>query len=174
MGLTGCTAGEIADLERVCLALEPLLIASGAKIPSDGKTADGRVLAWTFTVLPTSDGVNFHEMANPFKSIGLAIDLFLPASGDGAAKRKRRRKVGTRKNTPLTPTQVEALQLVGEHRGNKAAAARAVGISRTAMDKRYRKALVKAPAAAMKKPKTQNLPHDKRGQVTVSADDGDE
>ncbi|GEM_PF-4234349 len=77
VGLVGCDANEMADLERVCLTLEPLLRKCGAEIPNDGSTADGRVLAWAFTILPTADGVNFRKMANPFKSIGLALDLFL-------------------------------------------------------------------------------------------------
>lgn len=97
---------------------------------------------------------------------------FVPAlRGEVEAKRrterKPRRKVSTRKDTPLTSRQLEALQLVGEHKGNKAAAARAAGVSPTAMKKLYRKALAKAPQAAMPKPKFRNLPHDKRGQVNI-------
>jgi predicted DNA-binding protein (UPF0251 family) len=87
---------------------------------------------------------------------------------------KRRRRVSTRKETRLTPQQTEALYLVGEHKGNIAAAARAAGISRTAMAKRYRKALVKAPEAKMGKIKTRGLPHDKRGQVDVADERVDE
>src|SRR5262249_28130459 len=63
----------------------------------------------------------------------------VPGAGAGSAKRGRRRRASPRKPTPLTPQQTEAMRLVGEHKGNIAAAARSAGKSRTAMDKLYKK-----------------------------------
>ncbi len=81
-------------------------------------------------------------------------------------KRKRRRQ-SVKKIVPITARQLEAAQLVGEHKGNVAAAAAAVGISRTAMKKRYDKAMGKLGKKAMDMVKTQSLPTDSRGQIDV-------
>ena len=63
----------------------------------------------------------------------------------------------------------EAAQLVGEHKGNVAAAATAAGKSRPAMQKLYDKALKKLGRSAIKQPgKTQSMPTDRRGQVDVA------
>jgi hypothetical protein len=93
----------------------------------------------------------------------------LRAAGQGTPPkrtRKRRRQSG-KKLAPLTPEQLEAVQLVGEHKGNMAAAARAAGKSRTAMQKLYDKAMSKLGKKAVDKIKTQALPLDKREQVDV-------
>jgi hypothetical protein len=85
-------------------------------------------------------------------------------------KRKHRRRATPRKSIPLTPEQTEAMQLVGEHKGNIAAAARAAGKSRAAMDKLYRKAMAKLGKKTVKH-FTQRLPTDARGQETIAADE---
>jgi predicted DNA-binding protein (UPF0251 family) len=82
-------------------------------------------------------------------------------------QQKRRRRLPPRAITPLTPEQTEAMQLVGEHKGDLSAAARAAGKSRQAMAKLYQKALRKLGVKASAKPKTQRLPHDRRGQAMV-------
>jgi molybdenum cofactor biosynthesis enzyme len=86
---------------------------------------------------------------------------------------KRRRRASARKAVPLTAKQTEAMQLVGEHKGNIAAAARAAGKSRAAMAKLYTKACHKLGTKAVKQA-THRLPIDRRGQATVSAKKKDE
>jgi hypothetical protein len=85
-------------------------------------------------------------------------------------RRKARRRATARAPQPLTPKQTEAMHLVGEHKGNIAAAARAAGKSRTAMDKLYKKATAKLGKKAIKH-FTQRLPQDNRGQETIAAEE---
>jgi predicted DNA-binding protein (UPF0251 family) len=93
-----------------------------------------------------------------------------PAPPVAERPRKRRRKA-PKQPVPLTPRQAEAVHLVGEHKGNMAAAARAAGVSRPAIEKLYRKAMGKLGKKAVEKIKTQALPIDKRGQVNLAAND---
>jgi predicted DNA-binding protein (UPF0251 family) len=94
-----------------------------------------------------------------------------PKAAQLAVRRKpKRRRATERKPTPLTPEQTEAVQLVGEYKGNIAAAARAAGKSRTAMVKLYRKATAKLGKKAIKHI-TQPMPRDRRGQETIAADE---
>jgi hypothetical protein len=65
------------------------------------------------------------------------------------------------------------MHLVGEHKGNVAAAARAAGKSRTAMLKLYQKANKKLGKRAVNHT-TRRLPVDNRGQVTISDEAGDD
>jgi hypothetical protein len=83
---------------------------------------------------------------------------------------RRRRRKAERKPRPLTPEQLEAIQLVAEHKGNVAAAARAAGKSRAAMKKLYDKASKKLGRKAIEHC-TQSLPHDRRGQVNIEGDE---
>jgi hypothetical protein len=82
-------------------------------------------------------------------------------------KQRKRRRQTQKKERPLTAAQAQAMHIVGEHKGNIAAAAKAVGISRQAMDKRYKGAIKKLGRSATPKPKTQALPTDHRGQVNI-------
>jgi hypothetical protein len=93
-----------------------------------------------------------------------------PAVEARASKRKRRRRASAREPAPLTPAQTEAMQLVGEHKGNVAAAARAAGKSRAAMKKLYDKATRKLGKKAIRH-FTQRLPRDSRGQETIAAEE---
>jgi predicted DNA-binding protein (UPF0251 family) len=88
-------------------------------------------------------------------------------AGSKAAAKKRKRRRNPIKGIRLTEKQVEAMHLVGEHKGNFAAAAKATGKSRQAMSKLYRKANQKLGKQAIPKPKTQALPTDHRGQAIV-------
>ena len=88
----------------------------------------------------------------------------IPAPSRGARKRRRQSATPT---APLTPAQTEALQMVGEHKGNVAAAAKATGKSRTAMEKLYKKGLAKLGKRDAEKVKTRALPTDARGQQDV-------
>lgn len=92
------------------------------------------------------------------------------ANSQGKPGRKRRRRASPRKLTPLTPEQLEAVQLVSEHKGNIAAAARAAGKSRAAMQKLCNKANRKLGKKAIKH-YTQRLPTDSRGQEMVAAEE---
>jgi predicted DNA-binding protein (UPF0251 family) len=85
------------------------------------------------------------------------------------SQRKRRRRAN-RKQVPLTGKQLEAVELVGVHKGNFAAAARAAGKSRQALQSLYEKAMKKmGRSASVLKAKTQRLPEDRRGQVNLAA-----
>ena len=81
---------------------------------------------------------------------------------------RKRRRQANRKIVPLTAEQTEAMSLVGEHKGDVTAAAKAAGKSRQAMKKLYDKANRKLGKKAMPKPKTQPLPMDQRGQANVA------
>jgi predicted DNA-binding protein (UPF0251 family) len=97
-------------------------------------------------------------------SVGASATESMPA----AKRLRRRRRRAPKEPAPLTPRQAEAMHMVSEHNGNITKAADAVGISRQAMTKRYKAALGKLGKAAIKKPKTQTLPIDRRGQATVA------
>jgi hypothetical protein len=62
------------------------------------------------------------------------------------------------------------VHLVGEHKGNIAAAARAAGKSPAAMRKLYIKATAKLGKKAVKHA-TQRLPIDSRGQETIATEE---
>ena len=95
----------------------------------------------------------------------------LPKSGVGvsaAVKSKRRRRAAHTAPRPLTVEQTEAMQLVAEHKGNFTAAGKALGKSRQAVSKLYRKGAKKLGKSAIKTmTRTQRLPTDPRGQATV-------
>jgi hypothetical protein len=94
-----------------------------------------------------------------------------PTPPKPAARRERKRRRTTpRGPTPLTGAQVEAVHLVGEHKGNVSAAAKAAGKSRQAMQKLYDKGLKKLGQAGAKgaAKMVQTLPADRRGQVDVA------
>jgi hypothetical protein len=85
----------------------------------------------------------------------------------GTQKGRRRRGKTPRKPSPLTEKQTEAMQLVGEHKGNYTAAGKAAGKSRQAIQKLYQKATKKLGKKSVELWKTQRLPTDRRGQVNV-------
>jgi hypothetical protein len=77
VGISG-DPDDIRELESLSLQIEPCLVELGADIPTEGKTADGRVLFWAMQILQNKRGVNFTELADePFGAIALAINLFL-------------------------------------------------------------------------------------------------
>jgi predicted DNA-binding protein (UPF0251 family) len=84
-------------------------------------------------------------------------------------KAKRRRRA---RNNQITARQLEAAQLFGEHKGNFAAGAKAMGISRTAFIKLYSKACKKlGKSAVTNKTSTVMLRADKRGQIDIGNGD---
>jgi len=100
----------------------------------------------------------------------LALDGWLPEpmpDDDGRSRRHYR----PRKPKGLTDKQSEAVLLVGEHKGNIAAAARASGITRKTMKQHYDAAHRKLGRLAMPKSKTRSLAEDHRGQMVIASDD---
>jgi hypothetical protein len=93
------------------------------------------------------------------------------AKGGGAGRKRKSRKRQSAKPRPVTPAQAEAVQIVGECKGNMSEAARRLGKDPKTVRQNYRAGLrnVGMSAAVLnQKPKTQNLPHDRRGQVIIS------
>jgi predicted DNA-binding protein (UPF0251 family) len=99
--------------------------------------------------------------------------LVPPKKNAGQATPKRRRPTESKRVHELTAPQLEAVQIVGEHKGNFAAAARAMGKSRAAVKKLYDKALNKVGKKNLQKILTQGLPTDRRGQSLVQAPEED-
>ncbi len=96
-----------------------------------------------------------------------AVDAELPQATSGTTTRRRRK--GRQKARALTEKQAEAVQLVGEHKGNRTAAAEAAGVSRQVMTRRYEAAMRKLGRSALKH-RTVPLPQDRRGQSSVDRD----
>jgi DNA-binding CsgD family transcriptional regulator len=95
-----------------------------------------------------------------------------PASGDGKRSGKRRtrnRPPATPK--PLTAKQVEAVQMVGDCKGNFAEAARRLGVTSKTVRQHYRAAITKTGQTVVKHA-TKALPSDRRGQTNLA--DGDD
>jgi len=84
--------------------------------------------------------------------------------------RRRRRPPMNPKGRPLTAKQTEAVQIVGECKGNYAEAARRVGKDRKTVEQHYRAAMRKLGKIVLPKPKLRALPQDRRGQPNVSED----
>jgi hypothetical protein len=125
--------------------------------PADPHRAGGQALV----IAGHLDGLRGHAA-----SLRAECDGARPAGG-GAGKRRRRQ--ANRPPVPLTEKQVEAMELVGQHKGDVAAAARAAGKSRAAMMKLYGKALKKLGRKAPPAHRTQRLPTDIEGQDVVAA-----
>ncbi len=83
-------------------------------------------------------------------------------------KRKRHRASG--KIQPLTAKQLEAVQIVGECRGNIAEAAKRLGKARKTVEQHYKTGMEKLGASAPRHG-TQRLPADRRGQENLCAAD---
>lgn len=96
-----------------------------------------------------------------------------PAPQRGAANRKRSppRRPSELKR-PLTPKQVEAYNLVLEHKGNISAAAMVLGVDRSTVGQHYKAALKKLGKEAVKLPKTKRMPLDRRQQVNLDMRSG--
>ena len=89
-------------------------------------------------------------------------------------KPRKRASGKPRKPRPLTCIETETMQIVGECKGNIAAAARRLGKDRKTVEQAYRNGLSKVGKEAYwqnKRAKTRLLARDKRGQEAVSTDD---
>jgi predicted DNA-binding protein (UPF0251 family) len=88
------------------------------------------------------------------------------------ANKQRRRPSKTRKPRPLTTNQVEAIQIVGECKGNVSQAAKRLRKDRKTVDEQYRAGLKKLGKSVVRsRDKTRLLPRDRRGQENLSEDD---
>jgi hypothetical protein len=111
----------------------------------------------------------------PIKAYVILPAILKPWKADGEPKRPRkRRRQSQPTTTPLTAGQTEALQLVGEHKGNVTAAALAAGKTRQAMKKLYDKALAKLGKRNADKIKTRALPVNARGQQDAAGQENDD
>lgn len=89
------------------------------------------------------------------------------ATASNPPAKKPRRKRDSGKVRPLTPKQTEAVQIVGECKGNIAEAARRLGVDRKTIGQHYAAGLAKLGRAAPAKHATRRLPEDRRGQADV-------
>jgi DNA-binding CsgD family transcriptional regulator len=99
-----------------------------------------------------------------------ALDRLKSLAG---AKVRRAGQAGAKRRTrvrPLTDRQRRVMEVVAHHDGDQAAAARTLGISRQAVRKHMETSQRKlgAPATTARRPRTQGLPVDLRGQVDVA------
>lgn len=86
--------------------------------------------------------------------------------------KRTRRPSKARKPRPLTPRQIEVVQIVGECKGNIAKAARQLGKDRKTVEEAYRAGMAKLGKTVYRsRDKTRLLPRDKRGQEAVSEED---
>jgi DNA-binding CsgD family transcriptional regulator len=96
-----------------------------------------------------------------------------PPAGGGRVTRNLRPR---RADRPLTPKQLNALELIATHKGNMSEAARAAGVSRATMKKHVDAANKKLALTEPhgKRIQTCRLPKDRRGQANIAArDDGE-
>ena len=94
-----------------------------------------------------------------------------PAAVPASPGPKRRRATKPGKVCPLTGCQAETVQIVGECKGDIAAAARRLGKNRKTVEESYKVGLTKLGKAAVKH-KTHLFARDRRGQADVT--DGDD
>jgi hypothetical protein len=83
---------------------------------------------------------------------------------------RRRRRWHERKQRPMTAKQAEAVQIVGECKGNLAQAAKRIGIGRKTLKERYDAGMKKLGRADLGTQRRflQRLKHDRRGQVDLA------
>ncbi|MBL8828306.1 MAG: response regulator transcription factor [Planctomycetaceae bacterium] len=86
------------------------------------------------------------------------------------AQKQRRRSRAEASPRPLTPKQVEVMQVFGECKGNLAEVARRLSRDRATVKEHYQAATKKMGAQATR-PKTERLRSDLRGQLDVTVSD---
>ena len=106
--------------------------------------------------------------------INMPLARFVEAAGgrrkrQGAGKRKTHKRASV-VSKPLTPRQVEVMQIVAECKGDLAEAARRLGLDRKTVMQHYTAAEKKLGKAAVKHA-TCALPRDRRGQAHVAEGD---
>jgi hypothetical protein len=112
--------------------------------------------------------------------IGAACAAVEEAIGIGgmpgkAGKKKRHNRQTSIERTP-TEKQLEAVQIVGECKGSFSDAARRLGKNRKTVEQHYKAGMRNAgslASALTQKHRTQQLPHDGRGQVAIADDDNE-
>lgn len=139
--------------------------ANGWNVPSDDQTcAIARLHERGFT----DELLALLHSECPEDATAAGLPATAAVEGEGPSPRRRctRRNRVIRDATPRRPTprQLEAVQLFGEHKGNKAAAARAMGVHRKTFDQHYKAGLKNVDLKSLPQPKTRRLPTDRRGQ----------
>lgn len=125
------------------------------------------------TPLPSSEKSLLRRSVE--KAAGRMVEFLQEVKQREAKPKPKRRRASDKPRKPRPPTQrqLEAIQIVGECRGNVAEAARRLGKDRKTVEEAYRTGMAKAGKEVFwqnKKTKTRLLIRDKRGQETVSTD----
>lgn len=113
-----------------------------------------------------NDALDGDHLARMGKAVEEAKERLQLGAAD---KKKRSNRRGATEPKPLTAKQLEAAQLVGEYKGNIAAAAKAVGRDRKTIEQHYKVGLEKLGRKAVKHT-TQRVSRDRRGQEDASKD----
>lgn len=170
VGLVGLTSA-VNDVHRTCELIRehyawekrfPIGREIGEFAAAPKPIASARLTTLLFNVRLLDEAIASCSL-NPLLTAHLAA---LGGTPKKQGSKRKRRRTSPRAEAPLTNKQVEAMQLVGECKGNFAAAAKAAGKSRQAMKKLYDKGASKVGLAAPKH-RTQRLPTDRRGQEMI-------
>jgi hypothetical protein len=115
-------------------------------------------------------GLNPADVRNAYDVFMAMLTTPAEQAGKPVARTRKRRRQSEPRIVPLTPAQTEAVHLVGEHKGNITAAARAAGRTRQRMGVLYKAAMKKMGKSAVReRKKTRALPTDRRGQERVES-----
>ena len=147
----------------------PLYEAEHGPVSNDGgKTWVQEPHYWTVQV---GNHAAWQRWVREIEGIAEAVRRQKADDAPSAVKPSRKRR--HRKPQPLTARQTEIVQVVSDHKGDIAAAAGQLGISRQAVEKHYGKAMKKLGRAAAKlpRPATQRLSEDRRGQCNIGKKD---
>lgn len=125
-------------------------------------------LSSRLTPLRAPTGLQWDDAWRLTKRLESRIRAALSArNGQGGRLRSRR---PARSPKQLTAKQTEAVHLVGEHKGNVSAAARAMGRDPKTVRQHYEAGMKKLGKAGVPLGKTKRLTHDRRGQPDVTTD----
>ena len=106
----------------------------------------------------------------PSATYGQTVQLAQWVSPKNQERKRSRRPSKTSKPRKLTTLQTEAIQIVGEYKGNIAEAARRLNKDRKTIEEAYKSGLAKLGKVAVQRG-TRTFPRDRRGQVDLGQDD---
>lgn len=125
--------------------------------------------------IPRTDLVNLNvQLDRVREDLVRVVHALQEQATGGKRKKKRKRRGGDRITKPLTPRQVEVVQIVGECKGNFAEVGRRLGRDRKTIQEAYEAAMDKMRQVGVKCPerksrtKTTRFPEDHRGQVSIA------
>ncbi len=162
------TRGTYGDANHNLRLLRDWALAATSNVPDKGTATDDEWLAKAREYANLIPGQGRNAPDN-----GAATDDGDPSEGtpEGPKKTRKRRKRLSQEATPLTAKQLEAMQIVGECKGDFAEAARRLGKDRKTVVDHYEAATKKAGKRQMKH-MTQQIAKDRRGQDNLA--DGDD